>query len=69
MIIPAAGSSLKADQLVFGFGAESPFAGGCLREYHAVPTIGTLALPTGVDPIDSATIGEFLAYDIKLAMC
>jgi NADPH:quinone reductase-like Zn-dependent oxidoreductase len=60
MIRPAAGSSLEPDQLVFGFGAVSPFAGGCLREYQIVPTIGTLALPSGVDPIDAATIGKSL---------
>jgi NADPH:quinone reductase-like Zn-dependent oxidoreductase len=60
MVKPAASSSLKPDQLVFGFGAASPFAGGCLREYTAMPTVGTLALPTGVDPIDAATIGMTL---------
>lgn len=56
MITPAAGSSIKRDDLVFGFGATSPFAGGCLREYHTVPIIGTLPLPQGVDPLHAATV-------------
>ena len=50
IVTPAAGSALKPDQLVFGFGAVSPFAGGCLREYTAAPTIGVLALPSGRGP-------------------
>ena len=58
MIKPAAGSSLKPDQLVFGFGAVSPFAGGCLKEYQTMPIVGAVALPSGVDPTDAATIGK-----------
>jgi NADPH:quinone reductase-like Zn-dependent oxidoreductase len=57
MVTPAAGSNLKPGELVFGFGSTSPFAGGCLKEYHAVPTIGTLPVPKGVEPLDAATIG------------
>ena len=60
IVKPAAGSSLKPNQLVFGFGAVSPFAGGCLREYTAAPTIGAIALPKSVNPIDAATIGKYL---------
>ena len=56
MVKPASGSSFKEGDLVFGNGALSTFAGGCLREYHAVPTIGTLPLPKGVDPLDAATV-------------
>lgn len=56
IIQPAPSSSLKPNDLVFGFGAVSPFAGGCLREYHTVPTIGALPVPKGMDPLDAATV-------------
>ena len=57
MVTPASGSNLKPGDLVYGFGTTSPFAGGCMKEYHTVPTIGTLPVPKGVEPLDAATIG------------
>lgn len=54
---PAAGSSLKPGQLVFGVAGTSPFAAGGLAEYAAAPETGIVALPEGVNPIDAATVG------------
>ena len=56
IVTPAKNTSFQPGDIVFGFGALSPLAGGCLREYHTVPTIGAVALPKGVDPIDAATV-------------
>jgi NADPH:quinone reductase-like Zn-dependent oxidoreductase len=57
IVTPAAGSPLKAGQLVFGTSALMPLAGGALQEYKHTPMESTVAVPDGVDPIDAATIG------------
>ena len=57
IIQPANGSSLKTDQLVFGVSGTSPLAGAALAEYAAAKTVGAVAVPAGVDPVDTATIG------------
>ncbi|KAK4890671.1 hypothetical protein LTR27_010710 [Elasticomyces elasticus] len=64
MVKPAAGSSLKPGQLVFGSASTSPFAAGALREYATTETAGVVAAPEGVDPKHLATIavGAETAY-------
>jgi NADPH:quinone reductase-like Zn-dependent oxidoreductase len=57
IITPAKGSDLKPGQLVFGVGSSSPFAGGMLAEYGAVPKEGAAPIPPGVEIADAATIG------------
>lgn len=57
LITPAANSSLKRGQLVFGVTGSNPLAGGGLSEYILTESHGTVALPSGIDPIDGATIG------------
>ena len=54
---PAAESSLKAGQMVFGVAGSTPIAGGALREFAVASTKGTAALPVDVDLVDAATIG------------
>jgi NADPH:quinone reductase-like Zn-dependent oxidoreductase len=56
LIKPATGSSLKPGQFVFGAPGTSPIAGGALSEYIVADTVGTAAIPEGVDPIDASTI-------------
>ncbi len=64
IVAPAAGSSLKRGQLVFGGAGTSPLAGGALSEFTVAENENTVALPNGVDPIDAATIavGGLTAY-------
>jgi NADPH:quinone reductase-like Zn-dependent oxidoreductase len=57
IITPAKGSDLKPGQLVFGVGSTSPFAGGMLAEYGAVPVDGAAPIPQGVEIADAATVG------------
>ncbi|KAK4541383.1 hypothetical protein LTR36_007984 [Oleoguttula mirabilis] len=57
IVTPAAGSSLKAGQLVFGVAGITPWAAGALREYSVTELNGTAALPEGLDQKDAATIG------------
>ncbi|KAK5125317.1 hypothetical protein LTR85_000426 [Meristemomyces frigidus] len=57
IITPAAGSSLKAGQLVFGVAGKTPWAAAALREFTVTEQEGTVALPEGLDQKDAATIG------------
>ena len=57
IVTPAAGSSLKEGQLVFGCSGTSPLAGGALREFSVANLNNIALLPGGVDPIDGATVG------------
>ncbi|KAK3114252.1 hypothetical protein LTR53_007610 [Teratosphaeriaceae sp. CCFEE 6253] len=57
IVTPAAGSSLKAGQLIFGTAGTSPFAAGALREYATTEITGTCAAPAGMELKDLATIG------------
>ncbi|KAL8906526.1 MAG: hypothetical protein Q9207_001964 [Kuettlingeria erythrocarpa] len=57
VVQPAAGSSLKPGQLVFGMAGTTPLAGGALREYSVSKLESTCAIPDGVDPTDAATLG------------
>ncbi|TKA74518.1 hypothetical protein B0A55_08047 [Friedmanniomyces simplex] len=56
IVAPAAGSSFKSGQIVFGAAGTSPFAAGALREYAVTETTGVVAAPEGLDPKDLATI-------------
>jgi NADPH:quinone reductase-like Zn-dependent oxidoreductase len=57
IVTPAAGSSFKPGQLVFGVVAKTPFAGGTLAEFCTAESGTTLALPEGVSPVDASTVG------------
>jgi NADPH:quinone reductase-like Zn-dependent oxidoreductase len=57
IVTPAAGSSFKPGQLVFGVAGTSPLARAALREFAVTEEEGTLALPEVVGPVDAATIG------------
>ena len=57
IITPAAGSSLKEGQLVFGCSGSNPIAGGALREFSVATTDNIAPLPEGVSPVDGATVG------------
>ncbi|EMD00438.1 hypothetical protein BAUCODRAFT_28794 [Baudoinia panamericana UAMH 10762] len=57
IVKPAAGSTFKAGDLVFGVSATSPFVGGMLREYATAELNGTVAAPEGVSARDLATLG------------
>ena len=57
MVIPASGSDLKENQLVFGTAGVLPFAAGGLAEYALVKSEGAVAVPEGLAPLDTATIG------------
>jgi NADPH:quinone reductase-like Zn-dependent oxidoreductase len=56
IVTPAAGSSLKPGQLVFGTTAKAPWTGGGLAEFSLVDSGTALLLPEGVDPVDAATV-------------
>ncbi|KAL8640466.1 MAG: hypothetical protein Q9228_002623 [Teloschistes exilis] len=56
IVKPAAGSSLKPGQFVFGATGTSPFAGGALREYATAGTKAVTLLPDNVNVIDAATV-------------
>ena len=57
--VPAAKSSLKVGQRVFGSAGSSPVAGGALAEYALAGTKATAVLPThpGVEDVDGCTVG------------
>ncbi|KAK3669700.1 hypothetical protein LTR78_010452 [Recurvomyces mirabilis] len=58
IVAPAAGSSLKAGDLVYGCTGQSIFAGGSLREYAIVAdSKAVVAAPEGVSAKDLSTIG------------
>ncbi|KAH8669759.1 hypothetical protein BGZ60DRAFT_408181, partial [Tricladium varicosporioides] len=57
IITPAAGSSFKPGQLIFGISGASPIDGGALREFTLTEKEATVPLPEGIDPVDAATIG------------
>ena len=56
IVKPASNSALKAGQLVFGAAGTSPLAGGGLAEYAVSASSAAAAVPTGVKPVDAATI-------------
>jgi NADPH:quinone reductase-like Zn-dependent oxidoreductase len=56
IVIPAAGSSYKAGQLVCGCAGRTLMAGGGLSEYAIVQSGHLAPLPPGVDPIDAASV-------------
>ncbi|KAJ9616650.1 hypothetical protein H2200_000369 [Cladophialophora chaetospira] len=56
IVTPAAGSSLKPGQRVFGCTGTSPLAGGGLAEYAVCKTDQIAILPEGVDPESAATL-------------
>lgn len=57
MVTPAAGSSLKPGQLVFGVATKPACAAGGLADHAAIPEVGIVALLGGLAPVDAATIG------------
>ena len=57
IVTPATNSSFQRGQLVFGVAGTSPFAGGALSEFILTGTDTIVAAPSGVDPVDAATIG------------
>jgi NADPH:quinone reductase-like Zn-dependent oxidoreductase len=57
LVTPAAGSSLKPGQLVYGVVGTTPLAGGGLAEYALSKGDQVIALPQGVDPTHAATLG------------
>ena len=57
IVTPAAGSSLKRGELVYGTAGTSPVAGGALSEFTLVEKDNAAVLPDGVDSTDAATIG------------
>ncbi|KAL9582785.1 MAG: hypothetical protein Q9212_003100 [Teloschistes hypoglaucus] len=64
IVKPAAGSSLKPGQLVFGAAGTTPIAGGALREYAIASAKAVTPLPDNVNVIDAASvaIGALTAY-------
>ena len=56
IVKPAAGSSLKPGQLVFGCPSGSPLAAGALSEYAIAGNDTCVPIPEGLDPVDAATI-------------
>jgi NADPH:quinone reductase-like Zn-dependent oxidoreductase len=56
LVAPAAGSGLKAGQLVFGAAGKTPFAAGALSEYATSEVSSTIALPDGIAPVDAAAL-------------
>ncbi len=56
VVTPAAGSTLKPGQLVFGCTGTSPIAGGGLAEYAVCKDDQVVAIPKGVDPLSAATV-------------
>ncbi|KAK5118420.1 hypothetical protein LTR62_002934 [Meristemomyces frigidus] len=57
IVIPAAGSSLKAGQLVFGASQTTTlFAGGGFREYTCAPSANITLAPEGLSAKNAATI-------------
>lgn len=57
IVTPAAGSSFKPGQLIFGISGNSPIAGGALRQFTTTESETTVPLPEEVNPVDAATIG------------
>ncbi|CAM6119764.1 unnamed protein product [Calypogeia fissa] len=57
IITPASGSPFKRGDLVYGVCGTSPIAGGALAEFALAEVKNTIALPSGVDPVDAATMG------------
>lgn len=56
IVAPAAGSSMKPGQLVFGTTGMSPFAGGALAEYVLASKDVIFAVPKGISAIDAASM-------------
>jgi NADPH:quinone reductase-like Zn-dependent oxidoreductase len=56
VVKPAAGSSVKAGETVYGFAGTSPFSGGALAEYAFADESAVVPIPGGVDPIKFAGI-------------
>ncbi|EHK97494.1 NAD(P)-binding Rossmann-fold containing protein [Glarea lozoyensis ATCC 20868] len=57
IVTPAAGSPLKAGQLVFGLAGASPIAGGAMAQYALATDTAVTSIPQGLDPVDAATVG------------
>lgn len=57
MIKPAAGTSFKPGDLVFGVAGTSPLAGGAMAEYAIVQKTYAVAVPEGVSMLDASTLG------------
>ena len=57
IVTPAADSTLKAGQALFGMAGSSPLAGGSLAEFNVCSIRQSATLPDGVKPIDAASIG------------
>jgi NADPH:quinone reductase-like Zn-dependent oxidoreductase len=57
IVTPAANSSLKAGQLIFGVAGPSPVAGGAMAQYTIAADTNVARIPENVDPIDAATVG------------
>jgi len=64
IVTPAAGSTLKPGQLVYGAASTSPFAGGALAEYVAAPADTVCLIPSGVSPLlaGGAPVAAITAY-------
>jgi len=56
LVTPAAGSSLKPGQLVFGAAGKNPIAGGALSEYAICQAEHLIPIPDGVKPTDAAAV-------------
>jgi len=57
IVTPAAGSTLKPGQLIYGLVGKTPWANGALGEFSLVEVGTSAELPEGVDPVDAASIG------------
>ncbi len=53
IVKPAAGSTLKSGQLVFGAAGENFMYGGAMSEYGIVPVDKTVPIPTGLSIINA----------------
>lgn len=56
IVTPAAGSSFKRGDLVFGCPTNSPLAGGALSEFVACEKNNVVLLPKGLNAIDASTV-------------
>jgi NADPH:quinone reductase-like Zn-dependent oxidoreductase len=54
---PAQGSNLEKGDLVFGVSSFSPASAGALADYAVSPVDCIVKVPSGVKPVDAATIG------------
>ena len=56
IVTPAAGSKLKAGDLVFGAASTNPLAGGGLADYVSAPVEGIVAVPAGMKLTEAAGV-------------